>query len=195
MPERSWIGRSRYTWFDPGVRTKDGLNLRRPTNEQAAGWGGLWSLFEKDHANAAAQMVEITFKTHAKILLAAEYAKILGCAKDHNCCSVCKLVSTKLLNWHERAEGYRQQRQEHAPGAEKEDAAKYAELTQQLEEAEKEHKRHKDILARHNARNIILRAFANRLIAVGVALKDAGEPQMMSVHNDDKTAAQVLYST
>ena len=55
---------NKYSWFDPGVRTKDGLCLRRPTNERANGWGGLWGLFEEDYATAAGQMTDITFKTH-----------------------------------------------------------------------------------------------------------------------------------
>ena len=126
----------RYSWFDPGARTKDGLCLRRPTNERAQGWGGLWGLFKEEHADAAAQMVEGTFKAHGILLLAAEYAKILGCAKDHNCCSVCKLVSTKMLQAHQTAEGYRQEQAKYAPGEPAEDAVKYVELTKKLERAE-----------------------------------------------------------
>lgn len=153
--------------------------MRRPTNERAQGWGGLWELFKEEHADAAAQMVEGTFKAHGILLLAAEYAKILGCAKDHNCCSVCKLVSAQMLKAHQTAEGYRQERVKYAPGEPAEDAVKYAELTKKLERAEKEHEDYKQILENHNARNIILRSFINRLLAVGVALKDLGEDQMM----------------
>eukprot|EP01046_Picozoa_sp_COSAG06_P002041 COSAG06_NODE_69_length_26016_cov_6.603272_7_plen_88_part_00 len=67
----------------------------------------------------------------------------------------------------------------YAPGEQVEDAIKYAELTTKLERAEKEHRNYKQILENHNARNMILRSFINHLLAVGVALKDLGEDQMM----------------
>jgi hypothetical protein len=181
----------KYSWFDPGKRSKDGLNLRRPTNELAEGWNGLWTLFKRDFGWAAKQMDEITFKRHAKNLLAEEFCKMLGVAKDHNVCSVCKLVSTQMLTWHERTEGYRQQRDEYAPEKPGEDATKYAEYEQKRAEAQAEHDRLKEILTKHGARNIMLRAFVNRLVAVAVGCRDAGIEQAMVVHNDDKTAAQV----
>ena len=42
-------------------------------------------------------MDQITFKRHANNLLAEEFCKMLGVAKDHNVCSICKLVSTQML--------------------------------------------------------------------------------------------------